>query len=208
MPSFEYEENLWTENKIVAGVDEVGRGCLAGPVVSASVIIDKKQKSLDFISELNDSKKLGKLKREELEKKISENFIHSVDFVDNQTIDKINILQASILSMDNSIQKLNTKPTHLLIDGNRYKKYDIDYSLIIKGDSISYSIAAASILAKVKRDNYLVEIMDKEFPEYEFARHKGYATKRHIELLKLYGPCKYHRLSFLKKIFSNQEKLF
>lgn len=208
MPSFEYEEKLWAENKIVAGVDEVGRGCLAGPVVSASVIINKKQKSLDFISELNDSKKLSKLKREELEKKISENFIHSVDFVDNQAIDKINILQASILSMDNSIQKLNPNPTHLLIDGNRFKKYEINYSLIIKGDSISYSISAASILAKVKRDNYLVEIMDREFPEYEFARHKGYATKRHIELLKLYGPCKYHRLSFLKKIFSNQEKLF
>jgi len=208
MPSFEYEEKLWAKSKIVAGVDEVGRGCLAGPVVSAAVIIDQKSSSLEFIKELNDSKKLSKIKRNELEKLISDNFEFNYSFVDNNKIDEINILQASILSMDESIQKLKSKPDHLLIDGNRFKKYDIEYSLIIKGDSISYSIAAASILAKVRRDNYLIDIMDKEYPEYEFSKHKGYATKRHIELLKKYGPCKYHRLTFLKKIFSNQQKMF
>lgn len=208
MPSFEYEEKLWAKSKIVAGVDEVGRGCLAGPVVSAAVIIDQKSSSLEFIKELNDSKKLSKIKRNELEKLISDNFEFNYSFVDNNKIDEINILQASILSMDESIQKLKSKPDHLLIDGNRFKKYDIEYSLIIKGDSISYSIAAASILAKVRRDKYLIDIMDKEYPEYEFSKHKGYATKRHIELLKKYGPCKYHRLTFLKKIFSNQQKMF
>jgi ribonuclease HII len=208
MPSFEYEEKLWAKSKIVAGVDEVGRGCLAGPVVSAAVIIDQKSSSLEFIKELNDSKKLSKIKRNELEKLISDNFEFNYSFVDNNKIDEINILQASILSMVESIQKLKSKPDHLLIDGNRFKKYDIEYSLIIKGDSISYSIAAASILAKVRRDNYLIDIMDKEYPEYEFSKHKGYATKRHIELLKKYGPCKYHRLTFLKKIFSNQQKMF
>lgn len=208
MPSFEYEEKLWAKSKIVAGVDEVGRGCLAGPVVSAAVIIDQKSSSIEFIKELNDSKKLSKIKRNELEKLISDNFEFNYSFVDNNKIDEINILQASILSMDESIQKLKSKPDHLLIDGNRFKKYDIEYSLIIKGDSISYSIAAASILAKVRRDKYLIDIMDKEYPEYEFSKHKGYATKRHIELLKKYGPCKYHRLTFLKKIFSNQQKMF
>lgn len=208
MPSFEYEEKLWAKSKIVAGVDEVGRGCLAGPVVSAAVIIDQKSSSLEFIKELNDSKRLSKIKRNELEKLISDNFEFNYSFVDNNKIDEINILQASILSMDESIQKLKSKPDHLLIDGNRFKKYDIEYSLIIKGDSISYSIAAASILAKVRRDKYLIDIMDKEYPEYEFSKHKGYATKRHIELLKKYGPCKYHRLTFLKKIFSNQQKMF
>jgi len=208
MPSFEYEEKLWAKSKIVAGVDEVGRGCLAGPVVSAAVIIDQKSSSLEFIKELNDSKRLSKIKRNELEKLISDNFEFNYSFVDNNKIDEINILQASILSMDESIQKLKSKPDHLLIDGNRFKKYDIEYSLIIEGDSISYSIAAASILAKVRRDKYLIDIMDKEYPEYEFSKHKGYATKRHIELLKKYGPCKYHRLTFLKKIFSNQQKMF
>lgn len=208
MPSFEYEEKFWADNKKVAGVDEVGRGCLAGPVVSAAVIIDKTSSSLDFIKELNDSKKLSKIKRHELEKLISDNFEFNYSFVDNNKIDEINILQASILSMDESIQKLKSKPDHLLIDGNRFKKYDIEHSLIIKGDSISYSIAAASIIAKVRRDNYLIDIIDNEYPEYEFSKHKGYATKRHIELLKKYGPCKYHRLTFLKKIFSNQQKMF
>lgn len=208
MPNFEFEEPLWQSNQIVAGVDEVGRGCLAGPVVSAAVIINPHYKNLEFINELNDSKKIPKSKREELANLIKEYFEYSINFVDNHIIDKINILQSAILSMDNSIQTLISKPDHLLIDGNRFKKYEINYSLIIKGDMLSNSIAAASIVAKVNRDDYVVSVMDKEFPEYEFYKHKGYATKRHIELLHKYGPCKYHRQSFLTKIFSNQEKIF
>lgn len=208
MPNFEYEEPFWQNNQIVAGVDEVGRGCLAGPVVSAAVIINPQFINLDFIKELNDSKKLSKSKREELVSLIIEHFEYSINFVDNHIIDKINILQSAILSMDNSIQNLSLKPDHLLIDGNRFKKYKTNFSLIVKGDMLSNSIAAASIVAKVSRDNYVVSVMDKEFPEYEFYRHKGYATKRHIELLYKYGACKYHRQSFLSKIFSNQEKIF
>lgn len=208
MPAFDYESQYWAKGSVVAGVDEVGRGCLAGPVVSSAVIINHTAIDFDFIKEIDDSKKLSPKKRDALAGLIAENFINNVAFIDNDVVDEINILQAAILSMDLSVSGLSQNPDHLLIDGNRFKKYHIPYSLIVKGDSISYSIAAASILAKVSRDKYVIEVMDSEYPEYGFASHKGYASAKHIQNLQKYGPCKYHRKSFLKKIFSNQQNLF
>ncbi len=208
MPNFNHEEIYWSKNQIVAGVDEVGRGCLAGPVVSASVILESSSKNLEFISKVNDSKKLSLTKRKEIYSEIISNFTYSYDFVDNNIIDDINILQASISSMKNSIKKLRIKPSHILIDGNRFSKFEIGYTLIVKGDSISYSIAAASIVAKVIRDNYMCDIADKQYPNYGFAKHKGYATTLHIDMIKKYGITPLHRKTFLNKILSNQEKMF
>ena len=138
MPTFEYEEKLWKEGKIIAGLDEVGRGCLAGPVVSAAVILNQNAKSKEYLELINDSKAISESKRDLVFTKIIEDFEYSIDFLDNNVVDEINILQASILSMKNSASKLKTKPNHLLIDGNRFTKFDIDYTLIVKGDSISY----------------------------------------------------------------------
>lgn len=208
MPTFEYEEKLWKEGKIIAGLDEVGRGCLAGPVVSAAVILNQNAKSKEYLELINDSKAISESKRDLVFTKIIEDFEYSIDFLDNNVVDEINILQASILSMKNSASKLKTKPNHLLIDGNRFTKFDIDYTLIVKGDSISYSIAAASIVAKVTRDKFMKEIADKLYPEYGFAKHKGYATEFHRKKIIEFGICPIHRKTFLGKIFSNQEKMF
>jgi ribonuclease HII len=208
MPSFDYENRLWEEGKIITGIDEVGRGCLAGPVVSAAVILNKDANDKDYLELINDSKAISESKRELVFNNITKDFEYSVDFIDNNVIDEINILQASILSMKNSVSKLKTKPDHLLIDGNRFTKYSIDYTLIIKGDSISYSIAAASIVAKVTRDKYMVEVADKLYPEYGFGKHKGYATKYHRNKIVEFGVCPIHRRTFLNKILSNQQKIF
>lgn len=208
MPSFDYENRLWEEGKIIAGIDEVGRGCLAGPVVSAAVILNNEAKDKDYLELINDSKAISESKRELVFNNIIKDFEYSVDFLGNNVIDEINILQASILSMKNSVSKLKTKPSHLLIDGNRFTKYSIDYTLIIKGDNKSYSIAAASIVAKVTRDKYMVEVADKLYPEYGFAKHKGYATKYHRNKIVEFGVCPIHRRTFLSKILSNQEKMF
>lgn len=208
MPNFDYENKFWGINKIVAGVDEVGRGCLAGPVVSASVILNPLSKDLDFINEINDSKKLSGTKREKIYSDIISSFDYSYSFIDNEVIDEINILNASILSMKNSVDNLKIKPDHILVDGNRFSKYDIDYTLIVKGDERSFSIAAASILAKVLRDRYMLEVLDKQYPEYGFAKHKGYATSYHIEKIREYGVTPIHRKSFMKKILSNQQRIF
>lgn len=208
MPSFDYENRLWEEGKIITGIDEVGRGCLAGPVVSAAVILNKDANDKDYLELINDSKAISESKRELVFNNITKDFEYSVDFINNNVIDEINILQASILSMKNSVSKLKTKPDHLLIDGNRFTKYSIDYTLIIKGDSISYSIAAASIVAKVTRDKYMVEVADKLYPEYGFGKHKGYATKYHRNKIVEFGVCPIHRRTFLNKILSNQQKIF
>ncbi len=208
MPTFEYEEKLWKKGKIVAGLDEVGRGCLAGPVVSAAAILNNQILKKDYFDKINDSKALTKDKRELIYKDLINDIEYSVNFIDNNVIDDINILQASIQSMKNSVDELNSKVDHLLIDGNRFGNFHTEYTLIVKGDSISYSIAAASIIAKVIRDRYMIEEADKLYPEYGFAKHKGYATKYHREKIIEYGVCPIHRKTFLTKIFSNQKKMF
>ena len=193
---FEYEHSALEQGfNIVCGVDEAGRGPLAGPVFAAAVIlpIDKE------IEGLNDSKKLSEKKRDLLFDKIKEEAIdYCIASVDEKTIDEINILQATFLAMRNAVNGLKIKPDIALIDGNQSPKLAIAERTIIKGDALSASIAAASILAKVSRDRFLMEL-DKQYPEYCFAKHKGYGTKLHYEMLDKYGISPVHRMSFLKK---------
>lgn len=179
---------------LIAGVDEVGRGPLAGPVCVACVIMP-----LDnIIDGVDDSKKLSEKKREMLFELIKEkSFCYSIQMVDEQTIDKINILEATKLAMKNAINSMTIKPEVVLVDAINKLDVDVEIKGIVKGDALSYSIGCASILAKVTRDRLMCELA-KEYPEYGFEKHKGYGTKQHIEALKTYGPCVYHRLSFLK----------
>lgn len=190
---FEKEEQE-KGNFLIAGVDEVGRGPLAGPVCVAAVIMPLD----DIIEGVDDSKKVSEKKRNILFEQIKEKAIcYAVEMVDEQTIDKINILEATKLCMKRAIEKLEIKPDIVLVDAISKLDTEVPLRGIVKGDALSYSIGAASILAKVTRDNYMAEI-DKEYPEYGFEKHKGYGTKAHIEAIKKVGPCEYHRLSFLK----------
>ena len=190
---FEKEEEA-KGNFLIAGVDEVGRGPLAGPVCVAAVIMPLD----DLIEGVDDSKKLSEKKRNLLFEQIKEKAIcYSIEMVDEETIDKINILEATKLCMKKAIESLSLKPDVVLIDAISKLDTDVNLRGIIKGDALSYSIGCASILAKVTRDNLMVELA-KEYPEYGFEKHKGYGTKVHIEALKEYGPCVHHRLSFLK----------
>ncbi|GAC1421103.1 MAG: ribonuclease HII [Flavisolibacter sp.] len=178
---------------VEAGCDEAGRGCLAGPVFAAAVILPK-----DFYHPLlNDSKQVSEEVRYELRPEIEKKAIaYSIANLCNKQIDKINILKASFKSMHIAIKKLNPQPEFLLIDGNRFTKYKkIPHRCVIQGDGIYSSIAAASILAKTYRDDYMKALHHK-FPQYNWARNKGYATKEHQEALNTYGPCKFHRNSF------------
>ncbi len=197
MPDYEYEaraaENGFTA---VCGVDEAGRGPLAGPVCAAAVILPQGL----IIEGLNDSKKLSEKKREMLYDKVTENAIAwSVAFASEAEIDEINILQATFLAMKRAVEGLGIKADYALIDGNRMPPLDIDGETVIKGDSLSMSIAAASIIAKVTRDRLMLEI-DKEYPQYLFSQHKGYGTALHYEMLEKHGVSPVHRRSFLKKI--------
>lgn len=190
---FEKEEQE-KGNFLIAGMDEVGRGPLAGPVCVACVIMPLD----DIIEGIDDSKKISEKKRNELFEKIKEKAIaYHVEMVDENKIDEINILEATKLCMKKAVEGLTLKPDIVLVDA--ISKLDINIPIrgIIKGDVLSYSIGCASILAKVTRDNFMCEIA-KEYPEYGFEKHKGYGTKVHIEALKEVGPCEYHRLSFLK----------
>lgn len=190
---FEREEES-KGNFLIAGMDEVGRGPLAGPVCVCCVIMPLD----DIIDGIDDSKKVSEKKRKVLAEAIKEKAIsYSIQMVDEQTIDKINILQATKLCMKRAVEGLSLKPDVVLVDA--ISKLDIDVPVrgIIKGDSLSYSIGAASILAKVTRDEYMEELA-KKYPEYGFEKNKGYGTKAHIDALKKEGPCIYHRLSFLK----------
>lgn len=176
-----------------AGTDEAGRGCLAGPVTAAAVILPK-----DFSNELlNDSKQLSEKKREILRPIIeSECLCFGVAHIFPEEIDKINILNASILGMHQSLDKLHTIPEHIIVDGNKFKPYgDIPYQTIIKGDGKYMNIAAASVLAKTYRDAYMEKIHE-EFPMYNWKKNKGYPTVEHREAIKKYGATKYHRTSF------------
>ncbi|MBR3753555.1 MAG: ribonuclease HII [Clostridia bacterium] len=197
MPDYEYEaraaENGFTA---VCGVDEAGRGPLAGPVCAAAVILPQGL----VIEGLNDSKKLSEKKREMLYDKVTENALAwSVAFASEAEIDEINILQATFLAMKRAVEGLPIKADYALIDGNRMPPLDINGETVIKGDSLSMSIAAASIIAKVTRDRLMLEI-DKEYPQYLFSQHKGYGTALHYEMLEKHGISPVHRRSFLKKI--------
>ena len=192
----EFEKQcLQNGQKYVAGVDEVGRGPLAGPVVVASVIMPLGEE--DIIQGVNDSKKVSEKNREILYDKILEKAIaYSIEWADEKVIDEINILEATKRCMKRAIESLSVAPDTVLIDAVKIEcKYPI--LPIIKGDAKSYSIACASILAKVTRDRYMVE-MDEKYPEYGFASNKGYGAQKHIEALKSIGPCPLHRRSFIK----------
>lgn len=192
----EYEKEYLSKGyNLIAGIDEAGRGPLAGPVCVASVIMPLDDENI--IDGINDSKKLTEKKREKLYDEILSKAIdYHIELVDEKTIDLINILNATKAGMMSCITGLKVKPDIVLIDAVPINA-EIETKSIIKGDALSYSIACASILAKVTRDRYMVEL-DKEYPEYQFAKHKGYGTKAHIEALKTYGKCPSHRESFIK----------
>ena len=192
--------------KIIVGVDEAGRGPLAGPVVAGAVIVVQ-----DFpeLQEINDSKKLTEKKREKLFEAINKNCIVGVGIASEKEIDEMNILNATFLAMRRAIQKVSEKSAFdiVLVDGNHLiREYEDKQECIVKGDGKSLSIATASIVAKVTRDRMLCEIA-KKFPEYHFEKHKGYGTKEHREILIEKGPCECHRKTFLKKILKKVLKI-
>lgn len=184
----------------VCGVDEAGRGPLAGPVFAAAVVLGRGQ----IIDGVNDSKKLSEKKREALFDKIKEEALYySIASVDEKTIDEINILNATFLAMKKAVEGLEIKPDFAMIDGNKTPDLSIDCEAVVKGDANSVSIAAASILAKVSRDRYMLEMAEK-YPEYKFEKHKGYGTKLHYQMLDEYGPSEIHRQTFLKTWYAKK----
>lgn len=200
---YQYEEQLEDLGiKYIAGVDEVGRGPLAGPVVVAAVILPLNLR----IKGINDSKKLSLKKRNELYKIIlNEALAVNVSFIDERVIDEINIYEATKKGMLEAISGLKIKPEHVLIDAMPLRELAIAHTSIIHGDALSASIGAASIIAKVTRDEYM-DKMDIKYPNYGFKHHKGYCTKEHLEALEKYGPCEIHRKSFapVKKFYTKQ----
>ena len=198
MPDLSFENEARKKGfAAICGVDEAGRGPLMGPVCAAAVILPEDVE----LEGVNDSNKLSEKKREALFEVIKKKAVAwSVAFASVEEIEEVNILNATYLAMNRAIEGLSVPADYALIDGNRVPKdIKIECETVVKGDSKSLSIAAASILAKVSRDRLVLEY-DKEFPEYKFADHKGYGTAAHIEAIKKYGPCKYHRPSFLKNI--------
>lgn len=193
----EYEQNALSKGyKAICGVDEAGRGPLAGPVCAAAVILPANT----FIDGVNDSKKLSEKKREALFDVIKETAVsYCIAYASVEEIEGINILNATMLAMKRAVEGLDVKADYAMIDGNKMPQLDIDGETIIKGDAKSMSIACASILAKVSRDRLLYEYA-KEYPQYQFDKHKGYGTAAHREAILKYGPCPYHRMSFLTKI--------
>ncbi len=202
MPDLEIERAAKANGyKFVCGVDEAGRGPLAGPVCAAAVILPENCE----IEGLNDSKKLSEKKREALYDVIKEKALsYSIAFASVEEIEEFNILEATFIAMNRAIDSLDTKADYALIDGNRVPKgIKIPCETVIKGDAKSASIAAASILAKVTRDRLLLEY-DKQYPEYNFKKHKGYGTKEHTDLILKYGVSPIHRPSFLKKLLGDK----
>ena len=198
---WQIEQSYFAEGiSCICGVDEAGRGPLAGPVCAAAVSLPA---NID-IPGLNDSKKLSDKRRRELFPIIKETALaYAIAFADHTCIDQINILQATYHAMQQAIDQLSIKPDLLLVDGNRAKDFGIPVKTVVHGDSLSANIAAASILAKVTRDDYMLE-MASIYPQYGFDIHKGYGTKAHYEALRQFGPCEIHRLSFLKKLYGTQ----
>ena len=199
MTLFEYDSAVRNDFPVICGIDEAGRGPLAGDVYAAAVIFDDGV----FIDGLNDSKKLTEKKREQLfDEIISKAKAYCVATASVEEIEEVNILQATFLAMKRAYEGLGIAADIALIDGNRLPDLDCKMEPVVKGDSLSASIAAASILAKVSRDRYMTELAEK-YPEYRFDKHKGYGTKLHNELILEHGPCPAHRMSFLKKLLKN-----
>lgn len=199
--NYDFEkEALDNGYRTVCGVDEAGRGPLAGPVCAAAVILPPDCK----IEGLNDSKKLTEKKRDSLYDIIKEKAVaYSIVMVDEKAIDEINILQATLKAMREAINGLSVQPDLALIDGNQKPNSGIDEITLVKGDAKSMSIAAASVLAKVTRDRFMLEL-DEKYPEYQFKKHKGYGTKLHYEALEKYGSSPVHRMTFLKKFYEKR----
>ncbi len=198
---WEIENSCMAEGyKVICGVDEAGRGPLAGPVCAAAVILPPDLE----IPGLNDSKKLSDKKRRELMPIIKEQALaYGIAFASEQEIDEINILQATYLAMQRAIDQLSVKPDLALVDGNRAGEFGVSVKTVVKGDSLSASIAAASVLAKVTRDDLMLELA-KQYPQYGFEIHKGYGTKAHYAALSEHGPSPVHRMTFLKKFYGSK----
>lgn len=198
---WEIENSFYSEDiQVICGVDEAGRGPLAGPVCAAAVILPKDLE----LPGLTDSKKLTDKKRRELFPLIQEQAIaYGIGFATEQEIDEINILQATFLAMQRALDQLSVKPDLALIDGNREKDFGVPVKTVVKGDSLSANIAAASILAKVTRDNLMQELAET-YPQYGFEIHKGYGTKAHYAALREFGPSPIHRMTFLKKFYGEK----
>lgn len=198
---WEIEDESFTAGlTTICGVDEAGRGPLAGPVFAAAVILPPHLQ----IQGLNDSKKLSDKRRRELFPVICEQALsYGIGFATEQEIDEINILQATFLAMERALAQLSIRPELALIDGNRQKDFGMPVKTVIKGDSLSANIAAASVLAKVSRDDWMISMAEK-YPQYGFEIHKGYGTRAHYAALEQYGPCPIHRMSFLKKFYGQK----
>ena len=198
---WEIENGIYSDEiKIICGVDEAGRGPLAGPVCAAAVILPRDLE----IPGLTDSKKLTDKKRRELMPVIKEKAVaYGIGFASEKEIDEINILQATFLAMQRALDQLAVKPDLALIDGNREKDFGLPVKTVVKGDSLSANIAAASVLAKVTRDDIMVALAE-EYPQYGFEIHKGYGTKAHYEALRQYDASPIHRMSFLKKFYEGK----
>ena len=197
--TLEFERSLWEEGiRRVAGVDEAGRGPLAGPVVAAAVLVPRGF----YLPRVDDSKRLSPAIREELFGMIRAGAAGiGVGIVGHEEIDRINILNATLQAMEEAVAALPERPEFLLIDGNRYGRGTIPHRTIIDGDALSFSIAAASIIAKVTRDRLMVEF-DREFPGYGFAKHKGYGTREHRDAIQRQGFCPIHRMSFTRRLMT------
>ncbi len=193
---WQYEDALYSRGfTTICGVDEAGRGPLAGPVCAAAVILPPHLQ----IPGLDDSKKLSDRRRRELAPIIMEQALaYGIAFASPEEIDRLNILQATFLAMERALEQLPLRPDYMLLDGNREKDFGLPVQTIVKGDSLSANIAAASVLAKVTRDDLMIR-MAQEYPGYGFEIHKGYGTRAHYQALDTYGPCAIHRRSFLKK---------
>lgn len=198
---WEIEQSCYSDKvRMICGVDEAGRGPLAGPVCAAAVILPENL----IIPGLNDSKKLSDKRRRELVPIIKEQAIsYGIAFASHQEIDEINILQATFLAMKRALSQLSVCPDLALIDGNRETDFGLPVKTVVHGDSLSANIAAASVLAKVTRDDLMIEL-SKQYPDYGFDIHKGYGTKAHYEALRNSGPSPVHRMSFLKKFYETK----
>lgn len=202
MEPYEIENQYYKQGiTYLAGVDEAGRGPLAGPVFAAAVVLPNGQ----FIDKVADSKKLSEKKRQSLyDKIIEEAAAYSIALADEKVIDQINIRNATFQAMNQAVEHLVIQPSFVLIDGNAIKGMKLPHECVVKGDLLCNCIGAASILAKVARDRFMQKCHEA-YPEYGFDQHKGYPTKHHYEMLRKYGPCPIHRMSFLKKFFAQEE---